>query len=46
MNDVWQAYFWIVNNAEKTFGIKQKRIVLVGDSAGGNLVVAVTIMAI
>jgi len=46
LNDCWQVYYWLVMNSEKELGIKPRRIVLVGDSAGGNLVAAVTVMAI
>jgi hormone-sensitive lipase len=43
---VWQVYFWLVLNSETKFGIKPEKIILVGDSAGGNLVAACTIFAI
>lgn len=46
LNDVWQVYHYLVENAASEFGINPKKIVLVGDSAGGNIVAAVTIMAI
>lgn len=46
LNDCWQVYYWLVLNSESYLGIKPNRIVLVGDSAGGNLVAALTIMAI
>lgn len=46
LNDVWQTYYWLVLNAELVLGIKPEKIVLVGDSSGGNLIAAVTIMAI
>ena len=46
LNDVWQVYYWIVENAEAFLGIKPEKIILVGDSAGGNLVAAITLMAI
>ena len=46
INDVWQAYYYLVENAKQEFGIDPKRIILVGDSAGGNLVAAITIMSI
>ena len=39
-------YYWIVNHAEEHLNINPKKIILVGDSAGGNLASAVTIMAI
>ena len=31
---------------ESTFGIKPRKVILVGDSAGGNLILGVTIRAI
>ncbi|KRX06447.1 hypothetical protein PPERSA_05060 [Pseudocohnilembus persalinus] len=40
LNDVWQAYNWIINNIHKYFYIQPKKIILAGDSAGGNLAVA------
>ena len=46
LNDVWQTYYWLVLNAESRLGIKPDKIILVGDSAGGNLISAVAIMAI
>ncbi|CAI2383830.1 unnamed protein product [Moneuplotes crassus] len=46
LNDVWQAYSWIVNNCTKYFGIKPKKILISGDSAGGNLTIALTMLAI
>ena len=36
IDDVWQAYTWLINHAEKAFGITPEKVVLVGDSAGGN----------
>ena len=46
LNDCWQVYYYLVENAKKEFGINPEKIILVGDSAGGNLVAALTIMAI
>lgn len=46
LNDVWQAYYWIVNNCETHFGIRPERIFVAGDSAGGNLTLALTMLAI
>lgn len=46
LDDVWQVYTWIVNHAEQHLGIIPKKIILVGDSAGGNLILAVTLKAI
>jgi len=44
LNDVWQAYYWIINHCETHFGIKPKKIFVAGDSAGGNLTVALTML--
>lgn len=46
LNDVWQAYYWIVNNCTKYFGIKPEKILVSGDSAGGNLTIALTMLCI
>lgn len=48
--DVWQVYYWLIERGCSELGIGNggppKKIVLVGDSAGGNLVAALTILAI
>lgn len=46
LNDCWQGYSWVINNAKEIFGIDYKKVVVHGDSAGGNLAVAITAMAI
>lgn len=46
IDDVWQAYTWIVTYSYIQLGIMPEKIVLVGDSAGGNLVCAITMLAI
>jgi len=46
LDDIWQAYNWIINYAEPLLGIKTDKIILAGDSAGGNLAMAVTLRAI
>ncbi len=46
LDDVWQAYNWIVNNALEQFEIEIDKIILVGDSAGGNLVLGLTYLLI
>lgn len=46
LNDVWQAYYWIVNNCITQFGIKPEKIIVTGDSAGGNLTCALVMLAI
>jgi len=42
LNDCWQSYRWIVDNVEQSLGLKPKKIILSGDSAGGNLATALT----
>ena len=37
LDDVWQAYYWLVTNCNDYFGFQPKNIQLIGDSAGGNL---------
>jgi hormone-sensitive lipase len=37
LDDVWQAYNWIIDHASEEFDIELNKIILVGDSAGGNL---------
>ena len=46
LDDVWQAYCWIVNHAEEQLGIIPESILLVGDSAGANLALGVALLAI
>ncbi|EAR88616.3 hypothetical protein TTHERM_00185900 (macronuclear) [Tetrahymena thermophila SB210] len=46
LDDCWQAYNWILNFVSRFFNIKPKKVVLVGDSAGGNLVTALTLRCI
>lgn len=43
LDDVWQAYLWIINYAETILGIKNQKIIIAGDSAGGNLAVGMLI---
>lgn len=43
---MWQVYYWVVEYGETYLGIKPEKIILVGDSAGGNLIAGVTNMAI
>jgi len=40
------VYYWLVTYGEAFLGVKPEKIILIGDSAGGNLVTAVTLMAI
>ncbi|CAI2383957.1 unnamed protein product [Moneuplotes crassus] len=46
LNDVWQAYSWLVTNCTTQFGIKPSKIIVTGDSAGGNLACALTMLCI
>lgn len=46
IDDVWQVYTWIVKYSFIQLGILPEKIVVVGDSAGGNLVAAITMLAI
>ena len=46
MDDVWEAYTWIVNYAERWLGISPKKIILAGDSAGGNLCLGIALRCI
>jgi hormone-sensitive lipase len=45
LDDCWQAYNWLVDNAH-SFDINPKKIVLVGDSAGGNLALGLALLLI
>ena len=38
IDDCWQAYNWIINYVHKFFNVNPLKIILVGDSAGGNLI--------
>jgi len=46
LDDVWQAYLWILNYSEEILGIKKKKIIIVGDSAGANLCLALSLRLI
>ena len=46
LDDCWQGYNWIINHAEEIFNIKLKRIILSGDSAGGNLALGLVFLLI
>jgi len=50
LNDVWQVYFYLIERGCLELGINggrpPKRIVVVGDSAGGNLTAAITVVSI
>ena len=44
LNDCFQAYMWILNHCEKEFGFKPEKIFMSGDSAGGNLLLALILL--
>jgi hormone-sensitive lipase len=51
LNDIWQVYYYLIERGAQEFGFNNSglpptKIVLVGDSAGGNLVAALTILCI
>ncbi|KRX06446.1 hypothetical protein PPERSA_05059 [Pseudocohnilembus persalinus] len=46
LNDCWQAYNWIVDNIQDYYNIKPEKIILTGESAGGNLAISICGLAI
>jgi len=46
LEDCWQAYKWVVSYGEAYFNITIDKIILVGDSAGGNLALGVTYLSL
>jgi len=46
LSDCWQAYLWILKYSRIYLGLKYEKILLTGDSAGGNLLLGVTNLAI
>lgn len=44
VNDCYSGLEWLIKNADK-LGVDKERITIAGDSAGGNLAAAVTLMA-
>ena len=46
VNDCYQAYVWIMTQAEEQLGMKIKHVILAGDSAGGHLALSVNLLAI
>lgn len=46
INDVWQAYYWIITYCKQHLGIAPLKVFVTGDSAGGNLTYALTNLAI
>ena len=45
-NDAYRTYKYAVETCERNFGFKPRKILLAGDSAGGNLACSVTVRAI
>jgi len=46
LNDCFQAYMWILDHCEQELGFKPEKILLSGDSAGGSLMLALTLLII
>lgn len=46
LDDCWQAYVWVVRHAKKYLGLSPEKVVIAGDSAGGNLALGVTLRCI
>lgn len=46
VDDVWQAYNWILDNATNILNIELQNIILIGDSAGGNLILSLCYLLI
>ncbi|OMJ73657.1 hypothetical protein SteCoe_27618 [Stentor coeruleus] len=46
LDDIWQAYTWLVNHSYEHLGVNPKKIILVGDSAGGNILTCLTLKCI
>lgn len=45
LDDCWQLYNWLIDNSEQ-FGVKPKKVILIGDSAGANFVIGLTLLLI
>jgi hormone-sensitive lipase len=46
LDDVWQTYLWILHHAKDSLGVLPNKLVIVGDSAGGNLALALCLKCI
>lgn len=42
LDDVYQTYTWLIENGENDLNLKINNIILLGDSAGGNLILSLT----
>ena len=40
LDDIYQIYTWLIENGENDLNLKIKNIILLGDSAGGNLILS------
>jgi acetyl esterase/lipase len=45
INDCYQAYVWIISEAKRQLGLDIENVILVGDSAGGNICASVSLLA-
>ena len=46
LSDCFQMYMWVLNHCEKELGFKPEKIILSGDSSGGNFILALTFLII
>lgn len=46
VDDIWQGYYWILTQCESQLGIKPEKILLAGDSAGGNFAMVLALRAL
>ncbi|CAI2387602.1 unnamed protein product [Moneuplotes crassus] len=46
IDELYQQYRWITENIEDSFGLKPKKIFVMGDSAGGKLATSLTALSI
>jgi len=46
VDDVWQAYLWIINYAKTVLGIENQKVIITGDSAGGTLALILSLRLI
>ena len=46
LSDCFQMYMWILDHCEKELGFKPEKIILSGESSGGNFVLALTFLII
>ena len=46
LSDCFQMYMWIINHCEEELGFKPEKIIIAGDSSGGNFALALTLLII